>query len=88
LRALPGGGVASLLGRSPESWWPISGSSERGHIERRFLLDAVGYLRDLIEGVGWDAEFPCDVWLLRRIGFPAAIPGSGSPGSSRSGCGS
>jgi hypothetical protein len=44
-------------------------SSERGYIERRFLLDAIGYLRDLAEGTGWDAEFPRDVWLLRRLGF-------------------
>jgi integrase len=71
LRALPGGGVASLLDRSPESWMAYLGfSSERGYIERRFLLDAIGYLRDVVEGVGWDAEFPRDVWLLRRLGFP------------------
>lgn len=71
LRALPGGGVTSLLERSPESWMAYLGfSSERGDIERRFLLDTIGYLRDLLEGVGWDAEFPRDVWLLRRIGFP------------------
>jgi integrase len=71
LRALPGGGVASLLDRSPESWMSYLGfSSERGYIERRFLLDAIGYLRDLIEGVGWDAEYPRDVWLLRRLGYP------------------
>ncbi|MGH3633241.1 MAG: tyrosine-type recombinase/integrase, partial [Mycobacterium sp.] len=71
LGALPGGGVTSLLDRSPESWMAYLGfSSERGYIERRFLLDAIGYLRDLVEGVGWDAEFPRDVWLLRRLGFP------------------
>ncbi|MEO3858492.1 tyrosine-type recombinase/integrase [Acrocarpospora sp. B8E8] len=71
LRALPGGGVTSLLERSPESWMTYLGfSSERGYIERRFLLDAIGYLRDLVEGVGWDAEYPRDVWLLRRLGFP------------------
>lgn len=71
LRTLPGGGVTSLLERSPESWMAYLGfSSERGYIERRFLLDTIGYLRDLLEGVGWDAEFPRDVWLLRRIGFP------------------
>ncbi len=59
LRALPGGGITSLLDRSPESWMAYLGfSSERGHIERRFLLDAIGYLRDVVEGVGWDAEFP------------------------------
>jgi hypothetical protein len=56
---------------SPESWVSYLGfSSERGYIERRFLLDAIGYLRDLIEGVGWDAEYPRDVWLLRRLGHP------------------
>lgn len=39
--ALPGGGVVSLLGSSPESWMTYLGfSSKRGHIERRFLLDA------------------------------------------------
>ncbi|WP_460431822.1 tyrosine-type recombinase/integrase, partial [Amycolatopsis echigonensis] len=71
LRALPGGGVPSLLDRSPDSWMAYLGfSSERGYIERRFLLDAIGYLRDLVDGVGWDAEFPRDVWLLRRLGFP------------------
>ena len=33
-------------------------SSDRGYIERRFLLDAIGYLRDLVDGVGWDASTP------------------------------
>ncbi|WP_067480433.1 tyrosine-type recombinase/integrase [Nocardia amamiensis] len=71
LRALPGGGVDSLLARTPESWTSYLGySSERGYIERRFLLDAIGYLRDAIDGTGWDAEFPRDVWLLRRLGLP------------------
>jgi hypothetical protein len=31
----------------------------------------MGYLRDLIDGVGWDAEYPRDVWLLRRLGYPS-----------------
>jgi integrase len=71
LRALPAAGATSLLDRSPEAWMTYLGfSNERGHIERRFLLDAIGYLRDVEEGVGWDAEFPRDVWLLRRLGFP------------------
>ncbi|WP_285488073.1 hypothetical protein [Amycolatopsis taiwanensis] len=78
LRASPGGGVASLLDRSPESWMAYLGfSRERGHIERRFLLDAVGYLRDLVEGVGWDAEFP----PRTRGADPGADRGpSGAPG--------
>ncbi|MEZ0095744.1 tyrosine-type recombinase/integrase [Streptacidiphilus sp. EB129] len=71
LRALPASGVTSLLERSSESWTAYLGfSSDRGHIERRFLLDAIGYLQDLQDRVGWDAEFLRDVWLLRRLGFP------------------
>jgi integrase len=72
LRALPGSGATSLLNRSPEEWTAYLGySAERGYIERRFLLDAIGYLRDLIDGVGWDAEYPREVWLLRRLGYPS-----------------
>ena len=71
LRKLPAGGADSLLDRTPEEWNAYLGfSSERGSIERRFLLDAIGYLRDLTDGIGWDAEYPRDVWLLRRLGYP------------------
>jgi integrase len=70
LRQLPASGVTSLLDRSPDDWNVHLGfSSERGSVERRFLLDAIGYLRDVIDGVGWDAEYPRDVWLLRRLGY-------------------
>jgi integrase len=31
-------------------------------------------LEDLLQGEGWEAEFPRDIWLLRRLGYP---PGSG-----------
>ena len=89
LRALPGGDAASLLDRSPESWMSYLGfSSERGYIERRFLLDAIGYLRDLIEGAGWDTEYPRDVWLLRRLGYPGRDTCLRFTELSRSGCGS
>jgi hypothetical protein len=71
LRKLPASGASSLLARTPDEWNAYLGfSSERGSIERRFLLDAIGYLRDLVDGVGWDAEFPRDVWVLRRLGYP------------------
>jgi integrase len=71
LRRLPGGGVDSLLDRCPDSWIDyLEFSSERGSVERRFLLDAIGYLCDLVDGTGWDAEYPRDVWLLRRLGYP------------------
>lgn len=71
LRRLPASGVDSLLDQTPDEWHAYLGfSSERGSIERRFLLDALGYLRDVIDGVGWDTEYPRDVWLLRRLGYP------------------
>lgn len=71
-RALPRSGATSLLDRAPEEWTAYLGySSERGYIERRFLLDAISYLHDLIDGVGWDEEYPRDVWLLRRLGYPS-----------------
>ena len=72
IRALPGGGVTSLLDRAPEDWTAFLGySSDRGYIERRFLLDAISYLHDLVDGVGWEEEYPRDVWLLRRLGYPS-----------------
>ena len=72
IRALPGAGADSLLDRDPEEWTAYLGySSERGYIERRFLLDTIGYLHDLVDGVGWEEEYPRDVWLLRRIGYPS-----------------
>jgi len=72
IRALPGTGAASLLDRAPEDWTSYLGySSERGYIARRFLLDAISYLHDLTDGVGWDEEYPRDVWLLRRLGYPS-----------------
>lgn len=71
LNQLPASGATSLLDRSPETWTIDLGfSTERGSVSHRFLLDAIGYLADLVEGVGWDAEYPRDIWLLRRIGYP------------------
>jgi len=71
LGQLPASGATSLLERSPQAWTADLGfSTARGSVAHRFLLDAIGYLTDLIEGVGWDAEYPRDVWLLRRIGYP------------------
>ncbi len=71
LRKLSASGASSLLDHTAEDWNASLGfSSRHGDSERRFLLDAVGYLRDLDDGIGWDAEYPRDVWLLRRLGYP------------------
>lgn len=72
LRALPRSGATSLLDRAPQEWTSYLGyRAQRGYIERRFLLDAISYLNDLIDGVGWEQEYPRDVWLLRRLGYPS-----------------
>ena len=72
LRKLAASGASSLLDRPADDWNARLGfSSRHGDSERRFLLDAIGYLRDLAEGAGWDTEYPRDVWLLRRLGYPA-----------------
>lgn len=68
---LPASGVNSLLDRTAEDWNASLGfSSAHGDSERRFLLDAIGWVRDLADGTGWDSEYPRDVWLLRRLGYP------------------
>ena len=70
LRKLAVSGASSLLDRPADDWNASLGfSSRHGDSERRFLLDAIGYLRDLAEGAGWDTEYPRDVWLLRRLGY-------------------
>jgi hypothetical protein len=72
IRAIPRTGATSLLDHAPEEWTTYLGySSTRGYIERRVQLDAISYLHDLNDGVGWDEEYPRDVWLLRRIGYPS-----------------
>jgi integrase len=71
LNQLRDSGANSLLDRSSRTWTIDLGfSTERGSVSHRFLLDAIGYLTDLVEGVGWDSEYPRDAWLLRRIGYP------------------
>jgi integrase len=71
LNQLAASGATSLLDRTPQTWTVDLGfSTERGSVSHRFLLDAIGYLTDIVEGVGWETEYPRDIWLLRRIGYP------------------
>jgi len=44
--------------------------NHRPLVEQRFLLDAIGYRRDLTDVVGWDSEYARGEWLLRRLGYP------------------
>ena len=55
LNQLAASGATSLLDRTPQTWTVDLGfSTERGSVSHRFLLDAIGYLTDIVEGVGWD----------------------------------
>ena len=39
-------------------------------MSRAFLAYAARKIADLVEEDGWAAEYPRDVWQLRRLGFP------------------
>jgi len=71
LRVLITSGEQSLLDQPPEHWiGQLERAGYRKHVARRLLTDAVGYLQDLLEGTGWDNEYPRDIWLLHRLGYP------------------
>lgn len=71
LNRLGSSGALSLLDRSAQGWTSYLGfPSQRGSVPRRFLHDAISYLIDMVDGIGWETEYPRDVWLLRRIGYP------------------
>jgi integrase len=75
-------GVASLLDRPAEHWRQMAQSRHRtpgwenfhGRNEA-FLLYAHDALETLRDGVGWDAEYPRDVWRLDRLGGVKHTPG-------------
>lgn len=56
------------MGRGHQAWAATAPPITRWLAEPRKCV--LGYLRDAIDGVGWDAEYPRDVWLLRRLGYP------------------
>ncbi len=58
-------GAASLLDYSPQEWADLAGG--KGSHYRRFLLDAREVVQLLDEGIGWDVEYPRDVWRLHRL---------------------
>jgi len=70
---LPRPAAAAVLDWSPEQW---SEFFDAHHAARHgqngqlaFLRYAHGRLEDLQSGSGWEAEFPRDVWELRRLGI-------------------
>jgi integrase len=65
--------VSSLLDWTPEKWGEFFDANHAARHGKNgqlaFLRYAHGRLEDLLSGSGWEAEFPRDVWELRRLGI-------------------
>lgn len=70
VRFLAATGAASLLDHG-EQWWRAEFAQRTGNDtnSRSLLLYARRKVDDLFTAGGWDAEFPRDVWQLRRLGY-------------------
>jgi integrase len=71
LRRIAASGVASLLDWPIERWERELPQMNRSDVYRQlgFLRYARVRLEELHQGSGWEAEFPLDVWDLRRLGL-------------------
>ncbi|RBQ15149.1 hypothetical protein DP939_36685 [Spongiactinospora rosea] len=69
IRLLTFTGVATLLERTEEQWRTLT---PKGNPSRRDAVHLILFgrrkLDTLVEGTGWDNEFPRDVWRLRNLG--------------------
>lgn len=74
MRFLAEAGVTSLVGGDEQSWRAVfaaSGGTDGN--ARAFVVYAHRCAADLAAGTGWDAEYPHDVWRLRRLGHPGNL---------------
>jgi integrase len=69
-------GATTLLEHNRADWttlfrqhWP---NPKHGATSRLFLSFTVEQLSDLLDGDGWDNEYPRDLWQLHRLGYLAA----------------
>jgi integrase len=71
LRCIAASGAASLLDWPIERWERQLPPVNRSDVNRQlgFLRYARARLEELHQGSGWEAEFPLDVWDLRRLGL-------------------
>jgi integrase len=71
LRRIAASGVTSLLDWPIERWERELPQANRSDVNRQlgFLRYARARLEELHQGSGWEAEFPLDVWDLRRLGL-------------------
>jgi len=62
--------VASLLQMSEQQWRTrIGRPAPKDSNPRALLVYAHRKIEDLADAEGWDAEYPRDIWRLRRLGF-------------------
>jgi integrase len=62
--------VVSLTDHPESQWQQIAQQEFKDAMSRAFLTYAVRKVADLVEEDGWAAEYPREVWQLRRLGFP------------------
>ena len=67
-------GVSTLREGDEQSWREaFTASGRRDSNGRAFLVQAHQRSADLAAGTGWEAEYPRDVWRLRRLGHPGNL---------------
>ncbi|WP_157997686.1 tyrosine-type recombinase/integrase [Mycobacteroides stephanolepidis] len=65
-------GANSLTERTPEQWQNEFLTARGDFAEvNRFVRTVSDQLDMLVNGIGWDVEYPRDVWRLNRLGFDA-----------------
>lgn len=73
VRLLEKADAHSLLQRDIDGWYEVFEELKPGWRDldnmRAFLRFAHLELHDLIDGIGWENEYPRDVWQLHRLGF-------------------
>ena len=63
--------VTSLLDQDEDAWRAqIGRPAPKDGTPRALLIYARRKVEDLVDAGGWDAEYPRDVWRLRRSGVP------------------
>ena len=73
IRMLTAHDVSSILDRSEEQWreHAPSGRSTMAIKAVRLVIYARRRLEDLLDGTGWEVEYPRDVWRLLSLGLSA-----------------
>lgn len=61
--------VTSLTDYDEHTWHQHGRSAVRDSRTRGFLSYAYRAVADLAEAGGWEAEYPRDIWQMRRLGF-------------------